>query len=446
MAKLKLTNLLILLMILKVKLFNCDISQVSCVMNRSNTKCSIFNLTVTSKNYTFVPVAPDSRVVINFEMVKSIVSVLTSNICTTFTKLYSFTAINQHIEIVEDYAFNNCTEIIYINLERNSIHQLGTGCFSNTKKLQRLRILGGSLPHIDIDLFSNLGELKQLLFGDIGLKEVSMEAVKNLKKLESLYLYSNDLADLDAAGLVENLVSLKSVYINDNNFHCDRLIEIIDIFEARKIEITDYSFWTHLKKRDYIPRKVRNIICLSQAQLEAEKLKKKLAASLDELKDLPLGKEIIELKAVVEAGFINSDSVIVNLSSIVNETSQNLNAQISNLNGTLRNTSTDINATVSRLRQEILANQKNFEEKLNTTMVKLRKLDESNASLMDKYNVLWTNMSSSDLSYQSLSHNMIIYWVCLTSLLLLILALVFYIKKKFRNIYVPFLCYKDRVF
>ncbi len=416
--------------------------RISCMMYENNRRCTVSDLTLTSKNYTFVPMAPDSNAVLKFELIKSFVPVLTSNVCTTFTKLIQFTAIEQHIEIVEDYAFNNCTELLDLNLEKNNIHKLGVGIFSNTKKLQRLHILGGSLAKLDVDLFTNLSELKQLLYSANGLKELPVEAMKNLKKLELLYLYSNDLSDLDAKGLVENLPSLTAIYLNDNNFPCDRLIEIIDVFKAKRIRIADHAYEKHLKKRDYIPRKISNVVCLTQAQLEMEKLKKALTGSLDELKDLPLGKEIIELKAIVTSGFLDSDSEIVNLSSNLNETSDHLNEQVSILNETLRNNTIEMNSSINGLKMDVHKVQLELEQNLIDTVERLQKLDEAVVSLTNKYKNLLDNSASSEKftgndSRTSASHtnNFVAVWVCLIILMVSIATIGLFVIKKFSNAY-----------
>lgn len=447
-------QLFFLLMILQIEFSTCDISRVRCTMYETNRKCTISSIITTSKNSTFVPVAPDARAVVKFEIIKSIVSVLTSNICTTFNNLKYFTAVGQHIEIVEDYAFNNCTDMLDINLEKNNIHKLGTGIFSNTKKLQRLHMLGGSVQHIDDDLFSNLGELNQLLYSANGLKELPVAAIRNLKKLELLYLYSNDLSDLDAEGLVENLPKLKSIYINDNNFHCDRLIEIVDIFKGRKVKILDHTFDAYNKKRDYIPVKVSNIICLSQAQLQAEQLKTALTGSLDTLKALPLGKEIFQLKEIVTSGFTDSDSEIVALSNTLNEMADSVNEQISNLNETLQNTTIEISDTVSGLKNDIETVQQHSEQTLNETVAKIQKLEDSIASLLNKYdNIMIDSIKSDKLiennsrPVESLSHNMVAMWVCLVCLFLFIVTIGLFVIKKFKKVYVdvPFLFYEDRI-
>lgn len=313
-------------MILKIDISTCDISRINCSM-RTKTECTVSDLVLTTKNYTFVPIAPDSKAVTKFIIKNSKVSVLTTNICTAFTKLQKLNAIDSHIEIVEGNAFQNCTDIIEINLEQNNIHQLGEGVFSNTKKLQNLHILGGSLRYIDADLFSNLGELQLLLFSANGLEELPVATIKNLKKLKKLFLYSNDLYDLDAAGLIENLPSLEEISINDNNLHCDRLIEIIETFKAKNITIQTITHDLYVKKRNYNPNKMDKIICLSQAQQDDEKFKNALRTrTLDELRDFPLGKTIIDLQTLVYANIVGTDRQIKDLTNTLNTVIANISS------------------------------------------------------------------------------------------------------------------------
>jgi len=102
-----------------------------------------------------------------------------------------------------------------------------------------------------------------------------------------------------------------------------------------------------LKKRDYIPREIDNIICLSQEQSEKFKIN-----SLEESRELPFGEAGIELKDVTTTGFTDADSTIITISSTFDETIDNLNEQ-SYLNETLRNTTTVIGDAVDSLRENV---------------------------------------------------------------------------------------------
>lgn len=411
-VKQKLLKLIILLIVSKIKISNCEINLIPCSMTDNN--CTISGVTLSLKNYTFKPVASRPKFVISLEIKRSTVPVITSEICSTLPNLKTFTAIQQGIQVIEDYAFNNCTELTLISLPFNNIHELGKGIFDNTKKLQEINMHGGSLERIDVNLFDNLGELIELVISGNKLKELPIQAIKNLKKLKILYLYSNELDDLDANGLTESLPNLKAVYINDNNFHCDRLNEIIAIFNSKYILIIDHTHSVYLKKRDYIPHKVENIICLSKSELDSEKMKKALNDSLDKLKEYPIGKEVIQLKDIVSSGFAEADSSIVTLFNQLNETSENLNQQISNIYQTL-------NATTTKIQEMLLS--------IN--------------SMMDMYKGLVDTVSSTPKNKEN--NNLAILVLLIALLLVVGLLIIFLVYKRLRStdFHLPFTYHKN---
>lgn len=400
-AKQNLIKILFLLITSQIQTATSETIDVQCWIFDDIKNCTITGLTLNMKNYTFKPVARQPSVVVGFEIKKSTVPVITSEICSTLPKILSFVAIQQGIQIIEDYAFNNCTEITLISMPFNNIHTLGKGIFDNTKKLQEINMHGGSLEQIDVDLFNNLGELLELVISANKLKELPVAAVKNLKKLKILYLYSNELSDLDADGLISNLPSLKAVYINDNNLHCDRLNEIIEAFKAKKILSVDHTHSIYLKKRDYIPHKIQEIICLTNVELESEKLKRGLSLSLDEMKDYPLAKAVVKLKDIVSSGFVDADANIVTLFNMLNGTSNDINAQLVNLNRTL-----------------------------NDTTRKMQEMADAITSMADDYKKLTATLS--DNSKLNSSSNMVISIVVLCSLLAIVVV-AFVVHEKFRR-------------
>ena len=99
--------------------------------------------------------------------------------------------------------------------------------------------------------------------------------MKNLKNLEDLYLYSNELFELDAQGIVNSLPRLKRIYLVDNNFKCDDLKDYIKIFEANNIERHLHYLPEYERKREYIPERIDGIHCLNSLQFNRELSNKK---------------------------------------------------------------------------------------------------------------------------------------------------------------------------
>lgn len=411
-AKRNLIKLILLLIFGKIHIATCD-NLVRCSLYNIKN-CTITGLTLSLTNFTFTPVASNPGIVVGLEITKSTVPVITSKICSALPKIKSFVAIQQGIQIIENDAFNNCTEVTLISMPFNNIHTLGKGIFDNTKKLQEINIHGGSLEQFDVNLFNNLGELLELVISANRLQELPIAAFKNLKKLKILYIYSNELSDLDAEGLVSNLPSLRAVYLNDNNFHCDRLNEIIVTFKAKRILIIDHTHSIYLKKRDYIPHKIQEIICLTHVELESEKMKKGLNLSLNELKEYPLGKAVIQLKDIVSSGFVDVDNNIVTLFDTLNATSTDLNQQVVALNRTLNETTRKIH----RMEDTINLMSINY-GKLNAT--------SSNAKSNDNSNV--------------------VLWILLICSLVVIAVMAFFVFTKLRknHLHLPFTYKNDMV-
>lgn len=380
-----------------VNLFRCSII--------SSKNCTISDVTLSLQNYTLKPVAIYPNIIMGFEIQKSTVPVITTEICTALPKIKSFVAIQQGIQVIQDYAFNNCTEVTLISMPFNNIHTLGKGIFDNTKQLQEINIHGGSLEQIDVNLLNNLGELLELVISANKLRELPVAAVKNLKKLKVLYLYSNELTDLDAEGLVGNLTSLRAVYINDNNFHCDILNKIINTFTAKNILIIDHTHSIYLKKRDYIPHKMKEIICLTSVEIESEKMKKGLDLSLNELKTVPLGKEVIQLKDIVKGGFQDVDNNIVTLFNTLNATSTDLNTQLIKVNQTL-----------------------------SETIWKMQKIEDKLDQLTDYYK------NSASVSGKPTDNSTVLIWIVFVGTLLVIgaVSIFVYVRVKKIKLEVPF--------
>lgn len=100
----KSTLILFLAILSQFEIANCEILAVPCTMSQSNQSCTITGLaTLTLENLeTAIRVL---ETVINFDVTKSVVPVLTSDICASLANILTFTAVGQGIEIIEDYAF-----------------------------------------------------------------------------------------------------------------------------------------------------------------------------------------------------------------------------------------------------------------------------------------------------------------------------------------------------
>lgn len=264
------------------KLSNCEINVIPCKYYDVGNSCLIENVTLHTRNYKFVPDPSHPSNSEYFVIDLSTVTVLTSDICTTFPEIIVFVARWQGIQIIENYAFTNCTRITDMDLNGNNIHTIGKEIFPTPSKLTLLYMDGS---RINVDLLSKLHEMMILSIGENGLKELPLEAIKNMKYLRQLSVESNELFDLDAEGFIQNFPDLERISINDNNFPCNRLTEIVDAFN---VKIFDFYVTRYRRKRDYVAHgRVGPVMCLTQEQVHYEKNKR--ASLLEESKNNEIG-------------------------------------------------------------------------------------------------------------------------------------------------------------
>lgn len=164
-----------------------------------------------------------------------------------------------------------------------------------------------------------------------------------------------------------------------------------------------------------------------------------LTNSLDELKELPIGKAVIQLKYVVTSGLTDVGSNIDTLSSTLNKTSDKLHEHISNLNKAFRNTATVIYDAVNNLKDDISNQIVEQQSKLKVASKKVQEIEDSVVFMMDKYKI---NDDS------AVDHNiMVSIWVFLISLLVIVVVIsVLVCKKRYENAYVdvPIMRYENR--
>lgn len=170
----------------------------------------------------------------------SVIPIWTEDVCKYFTALDNITAANNQVEEIESNAFNNCTKLTSIDFAFNHIKRLHLNTFWPLKNLNTLYLYNNNLT------------------------EFAPELVKGLTKLENLGLMSNYIKDIDEVGLGMELPSLKNIWLNDNDFRCDRAMKIAYNLEEDGTTFTTYI--ASLRKRSYRTRKVSDIICLSEVQ------------------------------------------------------------------------------------------------------------------------------------------------------------------------------------
>lgn len=204
MLKLKVNTILLILVI---TLFNsCAIihgARYKCEM-KSVFRCHFHNLMLTRDDYKIEPVADNPSAVKVIKLFGIVPVLSSSEICEAFPNLEFFFAQRLSMEEIKEGAFQGCKNVCYLSLHNNNLMQLDGNVF------------------------------------------------KGLSNLKELRLYSNHLFDLGVENLLQHTPILSKIGLNDNNFKCSRITEILNLLKAKNIEAVEGT--AELRKRDYTPK------------------------------------------------------------------------------------------------------------------------------------------------------------------------------------------------
>lgn len=107
--------------------------------------------------------------------------------------------ISNHIRLgtIDQDAFSNLKQLIYLNLRDNCIQSFCKMHFSALEKLKYLRLSKNKLQRIEENLFSSLSNLKALDLSFNNLKVLNADLFSSLKNLKFLDLKKNELREFD---------------------------------------------------------------------------------------------------------------------------------------------------------------------------------------------------------------------------------------------------------
>lgn len=275
-------------------------AKYQCSISSYGQLCTISGLKLTRSDYKIEPQAANLGAITKLQL-SGTVPILSSGICEVMPNLLRFDADSVSMEVIEEYAFQACKKVTFLNLSYNKFVKMGKNTFMGLSALEQLWFYDGNVPILDL----NLTDLKKLTH--LGLRKLNItvfppDMIREQTNLKELYLYSNNLFDLDIERILKYTPNLQEIYLADNNFKCSRLKEILTVLKSKSIK-TQTGART-LRTRYYPPNNIDGIHCLSDHQWVAELLKD---ASLTEsdpffehLKTIPLGQSIEKMMSKID--------------------------------------------------------------------------------------------------------------------------------------------------
>lgn len=200
-------------------------------------QCTLTSITVTKEHPEFTINFNSPHPVDAVKIVDSTIPLLTNNVCDTFPEIVNLGLHDAGLAVITKDALKRCTSLKGLTILNNPIQTLDQSVFNGLSDLRFVTIANSLIKQLPLGVFDNLRELRFLGLGNNHLSYDNPEVFKNLDKLEVLELYSNELLDLDVLKFVTYLPRLKKIHLNDNDFLCDRLVQIIEEFKNKGITV-----------------------------------------------------------------------------------------------------------------------------------------------------------------------------------------------------------------
>lgn len=125
-----------------------------------------------------------------------------------------------------------------LDLSSNPVQTLPTQVFQNLRKLKKLNIHECEIIEIYEDIFIYLIQLEYLDVSSNPLKTFDLKTIQTCTNLQTLNLESCDLTEILNYELIRTVFpNLKEIYLSNNNWECNYLKTLVDIFRERGIRV-----------------------------------------------------------------------------------------------------------------------------------------------------------------------------------------------------------------
>lgn len=198
--------------------------------------CELSSISIDTANYYFQ--SKNSTTIHTLTITNSNVTFLSKNLCYHFSNLLKLSAKTVSLQFIPVAAFETCLAIKAIDLSNNLIKEIADGTFAGLKHLSTLNLYNNEMRFFD------------------------PEVIKGSTGIEQLALVSNHLLDLDEEKLVKYLPRLKTVYLNDNEFPCDRVKAIREVFLKKNVAMSRITILE--KQRGFEMESMDDMSCMTR--------------------------------------------------------------------------------------------------------------------------------------------------------------------------------------
>ncbi|XP_070489945.1 toll-like receptor 13 [Chironomus tepperi] len=160
-----------------------------------------------------------------------------SIICSKFRNVRNYYLHDTGIVRVDVNAFHNCTNLRYLDLERNNITTLPANVFDHLVNLEGLNLSYNKISTVSGEWFNGLENINRLVLIGNEIEEINRNAFSSLKNLTMLYINVNKIKVLhsDSFGYLSNLTN---IIANHNKIEAidERIIDMTGVTSFAMID------------------------------------------------------------------------------------------------------------------------------------------------------------------------------------------------------------------
>lgn len=147
-------------------------------------------------------------------------------------------------------------------MELNPIHEMSSGFLDQFENLLLLNLSATGIKMSPM-MFANAKKLRELSLRNNPMKQLDAEWFEGLSELKELDVEDNLIEGFDYVDLLKKLPSLEMLKLDENNFNCSFVHEMIETLEKMdRLDVLDVPYEERLKEKK--DSKVFGIFCYDQ--------------------------------------------------------------------------------------------------------------------------------------------------------------------------------------
>eukprot|EP00039_Didymoeca_costata_P002253 m.58664 g.58664 ORF g.58664 m.58664 type:complete len:281 (+) comp11192_c0_seq3:259-1101(+) len=133
-----------------------------------------------------------------------------------------------HIEIIEEGAFDGLSTVINLGLQHNHISKIEPGAFKGLTSLETVGLYDNMLPTITRGIFVDVPNLLHLGISDNKITSLEDGAFDGLHKLQYLTMQRNQISTIHAQAFT-GATKIRSIRMDENSLGCSGLQDFLQL-------------------------------------------------------------------------------------------------------------------------------------------------------------------------------------------------------------------------